>query len=103
MKFEMPKTDVTPAANRRTVEIEYAFGETKVIADEVTTERMKRGFGVFLAREVLPGEITLTREEFREAFAKAYATLENANKQLDATLGFAIERVLFESEVSEKQ
>lgn len=32
------------------------------------------------ACEVLPGEITLTREEFREAFAKAYATLENANK-----------------------
>jgi len=54
------------------------------------------------ACEVLPGEITLTREEFREAFAKACATPENANKQLDATLGFAIERMLFESEVSEK-
>lgn len=53
-------------------------------------------------REVLPGEITLTREEFRVAFAKAYATPENANKRLDGTLGLAIERMLFESEGSEK-
>ena len=48
-----------------------------------------------LFREVMPGEVTLTRERFRHAFGAAFCEPGNTHKEMDSTLGLAVEKMLF--------
>ena len=38
---------------------------------------------------------SINREQFRHAFGQAYCSEENKNKELDASVGIALERILF--------
>lgn len=85
---------LAPHDTRREIKIKYAHGRLIPIAD-IGTWMSLAGKGEFNMREVLPGEITINREELIGVFARAYCTPGNTHKILDSEIGLAMVAELF--------